>query len=135
AAAAVRDDARALGAGRALWLPVVASVGVAAGHLLVLAVAVRAADVALPWPEAAGLLVVVLVASSLPLSIAGWGPREGAAAWAFGAAGLGAATGVTVATLYGVLSLLAAAPGALVLAFEALARPARHARPDPMEAR
>ncbi|MGJ3561879.1 hypothetical protein ACR6C2_41015 [Streptomyces sp. INA 01156] len=27
---------------------------------------------------------------ALPLNVGGWGPREGVAAWAFGAAGLGA---------------------------------------------
>ena len=31
----------------------------------------------------------VLLAMSVPASIAGWGPWEGAAAWAFSAAGLG----------------------------------------------
>ena len=33
--------------------------------------------------------VLVVLASALPLNVAGWGPREGVAAWAFGAAGLG----------------------------------------------
>jgi bacteriorhodopsin len=51
----------------------------------------------------------------LPLNVAGWGPREGAAAWAFGAAGLGAAAGVGTAVVYGVMSLVASLPGAVLL--------------------
>ena len=59
--------------------------------------------------------LVVLVAMSIPANVAGWGPREGVAAWAFAAAGLGAATGVAVTVVYGVMSLAAAVPGVLVL--------------------
>lgn len=39
----------------------------------------------------------------------------GAAAWAFGAVGLSAAEGVTVAVVYGVLALVATLPGAVML--------------------
>jgi hypothetical protein len=52
---------------------------------------------------------------SVPTNIGGWGPREGVAAWAFGAAGLGAVQGLAVATTYGVLVIAATLPGALVL--------------------
>ena len=48
-------------------------------------------------------------------NVGGWGPREGGAAWAFGAAGLGAALGVATAVVYGVMVLVASLPGALVL--------------------
>ena len=37
------------------------------------------------------------------------------AAWAFGVVGLGAAQGLTVAVVYGVIALLATLPGAVVL--------------------
>ena len=62
------------------------------------------------------IALVVLVAAAVPLNVAGWGPREGAAAWAFAAAGLGAAAGASVAVAYGVLALLATLPGAVLLA-------------------
>ena len=52
---------------------------------------------------------------SVPLNVAGWGPREGVTAWAFGAAGLGAAQGVSAAVVYGVLVFVACLPGAVVL--------------------
>jgi hypothetical protein len=65
----------------------------------------------------------------IPLSIGGWGLREGAAAWAFAAAGLGAATGVTVATLYAVLMLAAVTPGAGLLLTDSVHR--RRTRDNP----
>jgi hypothetical protein len=55
-------------------------------------------------------------------SVGGWGPREGAAAWAFGAAGLGAERGVATAVVYGVLVLVASLPGAVVLVLAWLGR-------------
>jgi len=61
------------------------------------------------------LAMLALIAMGLPLNVGGWGPREGVTAWAFGAAGLGAGTGLSVAVVYGVLSLVAALPGAVVL--------------------
>ena len=51
-----------------------------------------------------------MLAMVLP-SIAGWGPREGVAAWAFAAAGLGAAQGVATAVVYGVMVFVASLPG------------------------
>ena len=53
----------------------------------------------------------VLVAMGLPLNVAGWGPREGAAGWAFGVAGLGTTGGVGTAVVYGVIALVASPAG------------------------
>jgi hypothetical protein len=61
------------------------------------------------------LSLLSLLAMSVPLNVGGWGPREGVTAWAFGAAGLTAAQGLTVAVLYGLLALVASLPGAVVL--------------------
>ena len=108
-----------------VWLPLSLSAIAVLGHVLVLLTAARAAGVALPAPAAVPLLLTVLLGSSLPASVAGWGPREGTAAWVFSAAGLGAAGGVTVATLYGVLTFLAVLPGAVLLLADALPRPVR----------
>jgi hypothetical protein len=60
------------------------------------------------------LALLVMLAMVLP-SVAGWGPREGATAWAFSAAGLGADRGAATAVAYGVMVLAASLPGALVL--------------------
>jgi hypothetical protein len=65
---------------------------------------------------------------ALPLNVAGWGPREGVAAWAFGAAGLGADQGLATAVVYGVMALVAVLPGLLVLVAEGVVGSvARHA--------
>jgi hypothetical protein len=66
--------------------------------------------------------MVVQTATVIPLGVGGWGPREGVAAWAFAAAGFGAATGVTVTTLYAVLMLAAVTPGAGLLLTDAVRR-------------
>jgi uncharacterized membrane protein YbhN (UPF0104 family) len=82
-------------------------------HVALFAVAVTSLGVAVPPLRLAGIALVVLLAASIPLNIGGWGPREGAAAWAFALAGPGIATGVAVSTLFGVLTVVAVAPGAL----------------------
>jgi uncharacterized membrane protein YbhN (UPF0104 family) len=92
-----------------------ASVLVVAGHTATFVIAARVAGSTAPLGELVALLLVVQSAMVIPLGIGGWGLREGTAAWAFGAAGLGAATGVSVATLYAVLMLAAVAPGAGLL--------------------
>jgi len=74
------------------------------------------------------LLVLGLLAMALPLNIGGWGPREGVTAVAFGATGLGAAQGLTTAVVYGVLSLIACLPGAMVLLLPAVLARYRRAR-------
>jgi uncharacterized membrane protein YbhN (UPF0104 family) len=114
-----------------------ASVLVVAGHTATFVIAARVAGSAAPLGELLALLMMVQTVMVVPLSIGGWGLREGAAAWAFGAAGLGAATGVTVATLYAVLMLAAVAPGAGLLLTDAVRRrhgpgqPGEPRRPDP----
>lgn len=103
-------------AARGVWPKVLlASALAAAGHAAVFVVAARTAGVTLPLAQVVALGLLVLAAATVPLSLAGWGPREGATAWLFAAAGLGAATGVSVATTYGVMSLAATLPGLLVL--------------------
>ena len=74
-------------------------------------------------PELSGEVkrLLALLAMGVPLNIGGWGPREGVAALVFGAAGLGAALGLTTAVVYGVLALVASLPGAGVLLFRSRA--------------
>jgi hypothetical protein len=85
------------------------------GHLLVFLTAAAAVGT----PLAPGSLVLVgalvLLGASIPLNVAGWGPREGVAAWAFTAFGATAATGVSVAVAYGVLSTVATLPALALL--------------------
>lgn len=92
---------------------VVASVVVFGCHLAIFAVAAGAVGARVPPWRLLALAMVVLLAASIPLNAGGWGPREGAAGWAFAVAGSTAAAGVSAATLYGVLALIAVAPGAV----------------------
>jgi hypothetical protein len=108
---------------------VLASVLVVAGHTATFVIAARVAGCTAPLGELVALLMVVQTAGSIPLTIGGWGPREGAAAWAFAAAGLGAAAGVTIATLYAVLMLAAVAPGAGLLLRDTVRRGGAPAAP------
>jgi glycosyltransferase 2 family protein len=101
---------------------VVASAVVVAGHVATFLIAARATGATAPPARLLPLALLILLAMGVPANIGGWGPREGVAAWAFGAAGLGAAQGLATAVGYGVLVLVANLPGALVLLAD---RPAR----------
>ena len=101
---------------KATWPGILlASALILAGHLATFLVAARAAGSAAPITRLMPLMLLALLAMTLPLSIGGWGPREGVAAWAFGAAGLSATQGVTIAVVYGLFALVASLPGAGVL--------------------
>lgn len=113
---ACAGDLAAILHGPRAWAGVVgSSVLVALGHATVFVVAVRASGADLALGTALPMALVVLLVAAVPASLAGWGPREGAAAWAFAFVGLGAAQGVTVSVMYGVMALAAVLPGALVL--------------------
>jgi uncharacterized membrane protein YbhN (UPF0104 family) len=113
---------------------VLASAVVLAGHLATFLVAARAAGSAAPIALLAPLLLLALLAMALPLNVGGWGPREGVLAWSFGAAGLSADLGLTIAVVYGLLALVASLPGAGVLAYRWLSR-SRTGRPARVEER
>lgn len=113
---AVVGDLRGAVLARTAWPAVLlASALAVAGHALTFLIAARSAGSEASLAELLPLALLVLLAMGVPASIAGWGPREGAAAWAFAAAGLGASQGVAVAVVYGVMVLVASLPGAVVL--------------------
>ena len=112
----VRSDLRHGVLARGTWPGVaLASAVVVVGHTTAFVVAARAAGVTTPLPRLLPLTLLVLAAMTVPTSIGGWGPREGAAAAVFGAAGLGAATGVAAAVVYGVMVAVSTLPGLLVV--------------------
>jgi len=112
---AIAGDIRgALLARRAWPVIVLASLLVVMGHAITFVIAARTAGADAPLSELFPLALLAMLAMVLP-SVAGWGPREGATAWAFAAAGLGADLGVATAVVYGVMILVASLPGALVL--------------------
>ena len=112
----VAADLRAGVLGRRTWPGVLAASGlVVAGHVATFVVAARSAGVTASPLSLTPLALVVLVGMAVPLNVAGWGPREGVAAWVFGAAGLGGTAGMGTAVAYGVLVLVASLPGAALL--------------------
>jgi uncharacterized membrane protein YbhN (UPF0104 family) len=101
---------------------VLASTVVLAGHLATFVVAARAAGSSASLLRLAPLMLLALLAMTVPVNIGGWGPREGVTAWAFGAAGLSATQGLTIAVVYGLFAFVAASPGAVVLIARGTAR-------------
>jgi uncharacterized membrane protein YbhN (UPF0104 family) len=105
-------------------------------YLATFVLAARAAGSTAPVVELLPMLVLALLAMSLPLNVGGWGPREATAAVGFGAVGLGATQGLATAVVYGVLCLVACLPGAAVLAVRAAQRrsaPGSPAAPGPCQ--
>jgi uncharacterized membrane protein YbhN (UPF0104 family) len=108
-----------------------ASVCSTGAHVAVFLVAAHAVGVEASWTTLLPLALLVLTASALPLSVAGWGPREGVTAWAFSVAGLGAGQGLTVSVVYGVLATAATLPGVVVLLADAVGHRGRRPAPPP----
>ena len=90
---------------------------VVATYLATYLLAARAVGVETPLPVLLPLVAPVLMSMLIPVTVAGWGLREGAAAVLWAAVGLTAADGVVVSIAYGLLVLAGSAPGAVFLAF------------------
>ncbi len=119
-----REDVRQGLVARATWpVIVVASVVIMTSNVTMLVVAARTAGADQPVIRLIAVALIILAAMSIPLSLAGWGPREGVAAWTFAAIGLGAGTGITTAVVYGVMVLAASLPGAAILLAERVRTP------------
>jgi glycosyltransferase 2 family protein len=110
-----------------------ASALIVAGHALTFLIAAHAAGATAPLSRMLPIALLAMMAMTLP-NVAGWGPREGVTAWAFAAAGLGAGAGVTTSVVYGVMAIVAALPGAVVLLvgwFRSTRLPARERSKQP----
>ena len=116
ALAGLGDDLRRSLLSSSVWPRQLAgSLLVVVSYALVFVCAARAIGVTLPLGLLVSLVPPVLIAMLIPLALAGWGVREGAAALVWGVAGLPPAQGVAVSMAYGLLVLLASLPGALWL--------------------
>lgn len=93
---------------------VVASIVVVAAHAATFVVAGLAVGVDAGTRELAVVALLVLAAAAIPIGVGGWGPREAAGASAFALVGLGAGAGVAVSAAFGVLAMIAVAPGLVV---------------------
>ncbi len=88
---------------------------VVCSYVAVFVCAARAIGSDLPLTTLLTLIPLVLLAMAIPLSVAGWGLREGAAALVWAGAGLAPAQGVAISVAYGLLVLISSLPGALFL--------------------
>ena len=108
---------------RRSWIGVaLASALVVGGHAVTFLIAARTAGIAAPVSRMLPIALLVALVTALP-SMGIWGSREGATAWVFSAAGLGAAGGVTTGVVYAVMMLVASLPGAAVLVVAWFRRP------------
>jgi uncharacterized membrane protein YbhN (UPF0104 family) len=107
---------------RALPTVMVTSAVIVLGQAFLFVIAARTVGSTASVSHLLPLAMLALLAMVLP-SIAGWGPREALTAVAFSAAGLGASIGAAAAVTYGVLSLAACSPGAIVLLADWAPRP------------
>jgi uncharacterized membrane protein YbhN (UPF0104 family) len=126
-AAFVGSDVRALLRPAVATRVALASALSAAGHVGVCLVAMAAVGVGAGSALMVAIALTVLVGSAIPLSVAGWGPREGVTAGVFALAGLGSSTGLTVSVVFGVLATVATLPGVAVLVADAVVRRQRPA--------
>jgi len=103
---------------RAVVAIAVSSAVVVAAHTATFVVAGLAAGVGAGAQSLGAVALIVLGASAVPVNVGGWGPREAVSASAFALIGLGASAGVMVSAAFGVLTMIAVFPGALMLAGE-----------------
>lgn len=109
-------DARSALLGSALVVQAALSLTIVASYVAVFVLTARAVGVETSVAALTLLVPPVLVTMLVPVSVAGWGVREGAAALLWGAVGLTASDGVAISVAYGLLVLVASLPGAAVLA-------------------
>jgi uncharacterized membrane protein YbhN (UPF0104 family) len=131
---AVNADLREGLLARHVWPGLVLTSTVAlAGHTATFLVAAHTAGSTLSPARMLPLALLVLLAMAVPTNVAGWGPREGAAAWVFALAGLGAAQGLATTVVYGAMALVATLPGAVLLLTTALRRQDQQVEDDPVD--
>jgi uncharacterized membrane protein YbhN (UPF0104 family) len=99
----------------ALPSQLISSCIIVASYLVTFIIAARAIGSYTPLATLVPLIPIVLLAMLLPISIAGWGVREGVAALLWAAAGLSAVEGAAISAAYGLLILISSLPGAVAL--------------------
>ena len=106
---------RALLAPALLWRQLLSSLALATSYIAVYFCCTRMLGIDTPASTLLALIPWVLLAMAIPLSMAGWGLREGAAALLWAAAGLEVSQGVAISIAYGTVVLTSTLPGAWVL--------------------
>jgi uncharacterized membrane protein YbhN (UPF0104 family) len=83
---------------------------------VVLVVIILAKGLALPvtWLQCVVIVPLALLATTIPISIGGWGVRESAFVIGFGLLGVPAADALALSVLFGIVNLVVRLPGGLV---------------------
>jgi uncharacterized membrane protein YbhN (UPF0104 family) len=123
------DIRRALLSPDVVTLQALSALVVVGSYVAVFLVAARAIGVSTPLTDLLPLVAPVLMTMLVPVTVAGWGVREAAAAALWSLAGLSAEEGAAVSVTYGLLVLVSSAPGLVVLMRELLADRGRRAHP------
>ncbi|MEM7642914.1 MAG: lysylphosphatidylglycerol synthase transmembrane domain-containing protein [Pseudomonadota bacterium] len=95
------------------WRQIVLGLGIVAMNLMAFAACARATGTALTTEAAVTVIPLILTAMLIPLSVAGWGWREGAAATLFPLVGADPSAGVAAGVAFGLVLLTASLPGLL----------------------
>lgn len=115
AAEGLPAEVRRVFLGDALPVQLVTAAVVVASYIVVFLVAARAVGVDTSLVRLLPLVAPVLMTMLIPVTVAGWGIREAAAAALWGLVGLTPADGAAISVAYGLLVLVSSLPGALVL--------------------
>ena len=130
-----RDARRGVLSPAAFGVHLLSAVLLTASYVAVFVVAALAMGARTEIGMTALLAAPVLMAMLIPISWAGWGVREAAAAGIWALAGLPPTDGVLISTAYGALVLLASLPGGLLLLRPVLTPPSetpdRRGHPGP----
>ncbi len=97
-------------------------------HLLMVAVIIllgKALGIPLAFEQSLVIVPPMLLISSAPITIAGWGVREGVMVFALGAMGVAAADAIGLSILYGLSLIAVGLPGGLVWLLTGAARKRR----------
>ncbi len=91
------------------------SLGATLCNLTAFSFCARATGTVLAPVHVLALVPLILYAMAIPLSVSGWGLREGAAVALFPLAGANAAAGLAASTAFGLVFLVSTLPGLIVL--------------------
>ena len=98
-----------------LPLQIALSLGTATANLLAFDACARATGTALPLSALMVLVPLIITTMLLPISISGWGLREGAAAALFPLAGASSEAGLAASIAFGLVFLVSTLPGIAIL--------------------
>ena len=116
---------------RAVWArevrhrQVLLSIGTVVLNIATFACCAAAVGVMLAPAAAMVLVPLILFTMLIPITVSGWGLREGAAAMLLPVAGATAAEGFAASVAFGLVVLLSALPGVLVAALSTVTKPVR----------